>query len=84
MRRIALWTIKFTLQRDLDEEERALHKDDHAGHLGDRHNGGQDAEDGEDVAPRYRHRRQQRVQVVGHRERVGQLLNLKQEYEVWI
>ena len=67
---------RFTLERDLNDEECALDKDDHAGHLCDRHDRGQDAEDGEDVAPRDRHRRQQVVQGVGHREGVRQLLYL--------
>jgi hypothetical protein len=65
-----------TLKRDLDDEKSALNKDDHAGHLRDRHNGSQDAEDREDVAPRDRHRRQQVVQGVGDGEGMRQLLNL--------
>ena len=71
-----------TLERDLDEQQRALDEDQHTGDVQlskgvDGHDGGENSKDGVDVGPEHGDARQEIVQLVGFVEGVRQLLDLR-------
>ena len=73
---------QLTLERDLDEQQRALDEDQHTGDVQlskgvDGHDGGENSKDGVDVGPEHGDARQEIVQLVGFVEGVRQLLDLR-------